>query len=194
MWSSAKGCASSERCQFGLRPARGLGAIGVEPFVFGFGAGGVYLHGLVRLFGGGFGLGFGAGLGLLLLLLLPFPVLITLFFVFRNTIQLRGESFLWLPNLAAADPYFILPVLLGISMFLMQWIQVRSMPEPNQQMKMMMWIMPPFMTIIFLQFASGLNLYYATSNLAQIPQQYWIAKERQKLKSKGPIKPAKSGD
>jgi YidC/Oxa1 family membrane protein insertase len=127
-------------------------------------------------------------------MLLPFPVLITLFFVFRNTIQLRGESFLWLPNLAAADPYFILPVLLGISMFLMQWIQVRSMPEPNQQMKMMMWIMPPFMTIIFLQFASGLNLYYATSNLAQIPQQYWIAKERQKLKSKGPIKPAKSGD
>ena len=61
-------------------------------------------------------------------MLLPWPVLITLFFVFRNTIQLRGESFLWLPNLAAADPLYILPILLGVSMFLMQWISMRSMP------------------------------------------------------------------
>jgi len=128
-------------------------------------------------------------------MLLPFPVLITLFFVFRNTIQLRGESFLWLPNLSAADPLYILPILMGASMFLLQWIQLRSMPEPNQQMKMMMWIMPPFMTIIFFNFASGLNLYYITSNMATIPQQYLIAKERQKLKEKGPVaQPATSGD
>ena len=127
-------------------------------------------------------------------MLLPWPVLITLFFVFRNTIQLRGESFLWLPNLAAADPLYILPILLGVSMFFLQWISMRSMP-PNPQMKMMMWIMPPMMTFIFINFASGLNLYYATSNLATIPQQYWIAKERQKLKAKGPVhQPATSGD
>lgn len=129
-------------------------------------------------------------------MLLPFPVLITLFFVFRNTIQLRGESFLWLPNLAAADPLYILPVLLGLSMFLMQFITVRSMPEPNPQMKMMMWIMPIVMAVIFFRFASGLNLYYATANLATIPQQYLIAKERQQLRDKGgPImQPHKSGD
>ena len=128
-------------------------------------------------------------------MLLPWPVLITLFFVFRNTIQLRGESFLWLPNLAAADPLYILPLLLGISMFFMQWISVRSMPEPNPQMKMMMWIMPIMMTFIFFNFASGLNLYYATSNLATIPQQYLIAKERKQLKEKGPVnQPATSGD
>ncbi len=120
-------------------------------------------------------------------MLVPFPVLITLFFVFRNTIQLRGESFLWLPNLAAADPLYILPVLLGLSMFLMQFITVRSMPEPNPQMKMMMWIMPIFMAAIFFRFASGLNLYYATANLATIPQQYLIAKERQQLRDKGGI-------
>jgi YidC/Oxa1 family membrane protein insertase len=128
-------------------------------------------------------------------MLLPWPVLITLFFVFRNTIQLRGESFLWLPNLAAADPLYILPLLLGISMFFMQWISVRSMPEPNPQMKMMMWIMPIMMTFIFFNFASGLNLYYATSNLATIPQQYLIAKERKELRGKGPVnQPATSGD
>jgi YidC/Oxa1 family membrane protein insertase len=128
-------------------------------------------------------------------MLLPWPVLITLFFVFRNTIQLRGESFLWLPNLAAADPLYILPVLMGLSMFLLQFITVRSMPEPNPQMKMMMWIMPIMMVAIFFRFASGLNLYYATSNLATIPQQWLIAKERKQLKDKGPVKkPDKSGD
>jgi YidC/Oxa1 family membrane protein insertase len=128
-------------------------------------------------------------------MLLPWPVLITLFFVFRNTIQLRGESFLWLPNLAAADPLYVLPILLGVSMFFMQWITVRSMPEPNPQMKMMLWIMPIMMTFIFFNFASGLNLYYATSNLATIPQQYLIAKERQQLKEKTPVQqPATSGD
>ena len=127
-------------------------------------------------------------------MLLPWPVLITLFFVFQNTIQLRGESFLWLPNLAAADPIYVLPVLLGASMFLMQFISVRSMPEPNPQMKMMLWMMPIMMTFIFLNFASGLNLYYATANLATLPQQYFIAKERQKLRDKGPLKLATSGD
>jgi YidC/Oxa1 family membrane protein insertase len=127
-------------------------------------------------------------------MLLPWPVLITLFFVFQNTIQLRGESFLWLPNLSAADPFYILPVLLGASMFLMQFISVRSMPEPNPQMKMMMWMMPIMMTFIFLNFASGLNLYYATSNIATLPQQYFIAKERQALREKETIKPATSGD
>ena len=128
-------------------------------------------------------------------MLLPFPVLITLFFVFRNTIQLRGESFLWLPNLAAADPLYILPVVLGLSMVLMQFISVRSMPEPNPQMKMMMWIMPIFMAVIFFRFASGLNLYYATANIATLPQSLLIAKERKQLRDKGPIvQPHKSGD
>jgi YidC/Oxa1 family membrane protein insertase len=114
-------------------------------------------------------------------MLLPWPILITLFFVFQNTIALRGEPFLWLPSLSAADPFYILPVVLGLSMFLMQWIMLRSMEEPNPQMKMMMWLMPGFMMFIFLNLASGLNLYYATANLTTLPQQYWIAKERKKL-------------
>ena len=116
-------------------------------------------------------------------MLLPWPILITLFFVFQNTIELRGEPFLWLSNLSAADPLYILPVLLGLSMFLMQWIMIRSQEAPNPQMKMMMWMMPPMMMFIFLNLASGLNLYYLTANLATVPQQYWIAKERQKLQA-----------
>ena len=75
-------------------------------------------------------------------MLLPWPVLIALFFVFQNTIELRGVPFAWLPDLSAADPFYILPVLLGASMFLMQWVSMRTMEEVNPQMKMMMWGCP----------------------------------------------------
>ncbi len=120
-------------------------------------------------------------------MLLPWPVLITLFFVFQNTIELRGVPFLWLPDLAAPDPFFILPVFLGVSMFLLQWVSMRSIEQPNPQLKMMMWFMPIFMVVIFFQLASGLNLYYATANIATLPQQYWIAKERKKAQAKAPV-------
>jgi len=118
-------------------------------------------------------------LGGCLPMLIPFPILITLFFVFQNTIEFRGTGFLWLSDLSAADPYYILPIVLGLSMLLMQLISTRSMP-PNPQTKMLTYIMPVFMTVIFLKLASGLNLYYAAQNLASIPQQLQIAKERRK--------------
>ncbi len=119
-------------------------------------------------------------------MLLPWPVLIALFFVFQNTIELRGVPFAWLPDLAMKDPLFILPVLLGISMFLMQWISFRTMEEINPQMKMMMWLLPIFMVVIFANLPSGLNLYYLTANLATLPQSWWIANERKKVQAKGP--------
>ncbi len=117
-------------------------------------------------------------LGGCLPMLLPFPILIALFFVFRDTIEFRGVSFLWLPDLSRADPYYIIPVLMGLSIFLLQWISARSMPQSNPQMKIMMWVMPIMLTVLFLNFASGLNLYYATMNLASLPQQLYLAKER----------------
>ena len=126
-------------------------------------------------------------LGGCLPMLLPWPVLIALFFVFQNTIELRGVPFLWLPDLSAPDPLFILPAFLGISMFLLQWVSMRSMPQTNQQMKMMMYFMPIMMVFIFFQLASGLNLYYATANIATLPQQIWIAGERKKAQAKGPL-------
>lgn len=112
-------------------------------------------------------------------LLIPFPVLITLFFVFQATIEFRGVPFLWLPDLSRPDPFYIIPVLMGVSMFVLQWLSLRSTPQPNPQMKMMMWFMPIFMVVVFLNFASGLNLYYTAMNLASLPQQWLIARERQ---------------
>lgn len=121
-------------------------------------------------------------------LLLPWPILIALFFVFQNTIELRGVAFLWLPDLSTKDPLYILPMLLAGSMFAMQWLSMKSIEAPNPQMKMMMWMMPPMMLLIFLNLASGLNLYYVVSNIATIPQQMWITNERKKMKGRPPLK------
>ena len=121
-------------------------------------------------------------------LLIPWPMLIALFFVFQNTIQLRGQSFMWLPDLSAPDPFYILPIFLGVSMFLLQLISMRAAAAANPQMKMMMYILPIFMLVIFWRLASGLNLYYASFNLAMIPQQILIARERKKAQAAGPLK------
>jgi len=112
-------------------------------------------------------------------MLLPMPVLFALFFVFQNTIELRDASFLWLPDLSRPDPLYIIPVIMGISMWGLTKVGQVGM-EANPQMKMMLYIMPVMMTFLFLNFASGLNLYYAVSNIASIPQQWLLARERKK--------------
>jgi len=118
-------------------------------------------------------------LGGCLPMLIPMPVLFALFFVFANTIEFRGVSFLWLPDLSRADPYFIIPIVMGASMFVLSWLGQRGVP-PNPQAKMMMYLMPGMFTFLFLRFSSGLNLYYAVSNLASLPQQWLISRERQR--------------
>lgn len=118
-------------------------------------------------------------------LLLPWPVMIALFFVFQNSIELRGQSFLWIPDLSRPDPIYIIPVVMAVSMFGVTKIGQLGMP-PNPQMKMMLYMMPAMMLVLFLNFASGLNLYYAVQNLTSIPQQWMVAKERLK---KLPVEP-----
>ena len=111
-------------------------------------------------------------------MLVPMPILFTLFFVFQGTIEFRGVPFLWLPDLSLKDPLYIIPVVMGASMFLLQWIGQRSMTVANSQMKVMMYAMPIFMAFLFATFPSGLNLYYTTSNFASLPQQLYLARER----------------
>jgi YidC/Oxa1 family membrane protein insertase len=131
-------------------------------------------------------------------MLLPMPVLFALFFVFQNTIELRGAPFLWLPDLSRPDPLYIIPLIMGLSMYGLSKVGQLGM-EPNPQMKMMLYILPVMMTVLFLNFASGLNLYYAVSNIASIPQQWMLARERQKrtakaiveVKTRTPERPAK---
>lgn len=114
-------------------------------------------------------------------MLIPFPVLITLFFVFQGAIEFRGTSFGWLPDLSLRDPFFILPVFLIASMFALQYVSTKmSGMEQNQQAKMMMYMMPLMMGGFFLFMPSGLNLYYASTNVASLPQQLLIARERRR--------------
>jgi YidC/Oxa1 family membrane protein insertase len=105
------------------------------------------------------------------------PVLFALFFVFRETIEFRGVPFLWLPDLSRADPYYIIPIVMGLSMYALTRIGQIGVP-PNPQMTMMLSFMACFMTLIFLTLSSGLNLYSAVSNIASLPQQWLIARER----------------
>jgi len=117
-------------------------------------------------------------------MLIPMPVLFALFFVFQNTIEFRGVPFLWLTDISTKDPFYILPVLMGISMYLLSWIGLRNAP-PNPQAKMMSYMFPVMMTFVLANMASGLNLYYTAQNLAALPQQWFLAKERQKVRRPG---------
>jgi YidC/Oxa1 family membrane protein insertase len=117
-------------------------------------------------------------------MLVPFPVLITLFFVFQNTIAFRGAEFLWLPDLSLRDPFYILPLILVVSMFALQWVSAHlSGIEQNPQMKMMMYFLPVMMGVIFFMLPAGLNLYYAVTQVASIPQQVLIATERRAVQA-----------
>jgi YidC/Oxa1 family membrane protein insertase len=134
-------------------------------------------------------------------MLLPMPVLFALYFVFQNTIEFRGVSFLWLPDLALKDPYYVTPLLMGLSMLLLSWIGMKGAPQ-TPQTKMIGYMMPPMMTVLFWNFPSGLNLYYGVQNIVALPQQWLLTRERVKATGAGgaaagssassPTKPAKA--
>jgi len=121
-------------------------------------------------------------------MLLPMPVLLALFFVLQNTIELRGAPFLWIADLSRHDPLYVIPLVMGISMFAVSKIGQIGLP-PTPQTKMMVYVMPVMMTFFFFRFASGLNLYYAVQNIASIPQQWMLSRER--LKRMPPAPPPK---
>lgn len=116
-------------------------------------------------------------------MLIPLPVFFALFFVFQNTIEFRGVSFLWLPDISIKDPFYILPIAVAITAIGLSYIGMKGV-KANEQQKIMMYMMPAMMLFIFLNMAGGLNLYYLVQNLASLPQQWLIARERGKA---GPV-------
>ena len=125
-----------------------------------------------------------AGLTGCLPALLPMPILFALFFVFQNTIEFRGVPFMWLHDISVKDPFYVLPLLMGASMYVLSWIGMRNAP-PNPQAKMMGYMFPVMMTVVLLNMASGLNLYYTAQNIAALPQQWLLARERAKARPAG---------
>ncbi len=120
--------------------------------------------------------------------LIQMPLLFALFVVFRNTIEFRGaEFFLWISDLSKPDVIFTLPfsipfygsgvAVLPIFMATTMFFQMRMTSSTMEgQQKMMMYFMPVFLFFVFNQFPSGLNLYYAVTNLLGIIQQRNINK------------------
>lgn len=116
-------------------------------------------------------------------MLIPLPFLFALFFVFQNTIEFRGVSFWYLTDISQKDPYYILPIVMAASMFFLSWIGLKAAP-PNPQAKILAYMMPAVLFIVLRNMAAGLNLYYAVQNLAAIPQQWLIARERKRAMAK----------
>ena len=108
-------------------------------------------------------------------MLLQIPVFFALYKVLLIAIELRGAPFiLWITDLSAKDPYFILPVVMGITMVIQQKMTPSTM-DPKQAKLMM--LMPVVFTFMFLNFASGLVLYWLVNNLLSIIQQFFVNKK-----------------
>ena len=113
-------------------------------------------------------------LGGCLPLLLQLPILFALFGVLRNGIIPKDSSFLWL-KLSVPDPFYVLPVLNGAVSFFQQ--KLMGSADSNPQMKNMMYIFPIMMIFISYRMPSGLQLYWLTSSILAVVQQYFIMKK-----------------
>ncbi|PCJ47647.1 MAG: membrane protein insertase YidC [Gammaproteobacteria bacterium] len=116
-------------------------------------------------------------LGGCLPLLVQMPVFIALYWVLLETVELRHADFyFWIHDLSAKDPYFILPLLMGASMFLMQKMQPTAATMDPMQQKIMQFL-PVIMTVFFLFFPAGLVLYWLVNNLLSIAQQLYVTRK-----------------
>lgn len=108
-------------------------------------------------------------------ILLQIPVFFAVYRVLQNAIELKGaEWILWVDDLAVMDPYFILPVAMGLTMFFHQRITPTTFTDPMQEK--IMKFLPLIFTFFFVTFPAGLTLYWFTNNLASIVQQFYVNK------------------
>ncbi len=118
-------------------------------------------------------------LGGCLPLILQMPIFISLYWALMESVELRHSPFFgWIHDLSAQDPYYILPILMGASMFLIQKMSPTTVTDPMQQK--IMTFMPVMFTFFFLFFPSGLVLYWLVSNIVTLIQQTLIYKGLEK--------------
>nr|MCH9744288.1 membrane protein insertase YidC [Gammaproteobacteria bacterium] len=125
-------------------------------------------------------------------MIIQIPVFFALYYVLIESVQLRQAPFIfWIHDLSVKDPYYVLPILMGISMFVQQ--KMNPPPPDPTQAKMMMFL-PVIFTVFFLSFPAGLVLYWLTNNCVQTLHQWYVMKtfdpkkeqykQRQKKKKK----------
>lgn len=112
-------------------------------------------------------------------LLIQMPILFSIFYVFRDY-QFLGQGFLWIPNLNVKDPYYILPVISGISTYVSTLMLAPKNQDPSQQnpasSKTMNLVMSAFFLYVSLNFQAGLVLYWVVNNILQMAMQYALNK------------------
>jgi len=105
--------------------------------------------------------------------ILQIPVFFAIYRVLLNAIELKGAPWmLWIEDLGVMDPYFILPILMGATMYFQQKITPNTMADPMQQK--LFQLLPVVFTFFFLWFPAGLTLYWFVNNLFTIGQQYYV--------------------
>ena len=121
-------------------------------------------------------------LGGCLPILVQMPVFIGLYWMLMESVELRQAPFiLWIKDLSVMDPYFVLPLIMGASMYFMQ--KLNPPPPDPMQAKIMQW-MPVLFTFFFLWFPAGLVLYWVVNNLLSMAQQYFITRQVEKAAAK----------
>lgn len=113
-------------------------------------------------------------------MLVQAPVFIVLYWVLLESAEMRASPFLWIGDLSSPDPFFILPVIFAVTMFIQQRLTMTTAMDPIQQR--MMQIMPIGLGVFFTFFPAGLVLYWCTNNTLSIAQQWYIYR---KLDSEG---------
>ena len=111
-------------------------------------------------------------------ILVQMPVFIGLYWMLMESVELRHAPFiLWIKDLSVMDPYFVLPLMMGASMYFMQ--KLNPPPPDPMQAKIMQWL-PVMFTFFFLWFPAGLVLYWVVNNLLSMAQQYVITRQIEK--------------
>lgn len=112
-------------------------------------------------------------------ILLQMPIFIALYWSLMESVELRHAPFaLWIQDLSVQDPYYVLPILMGVSMFFIQKMSPTQVQDPMQQK--IMKFMPIIFTFFFLWFPAGLVLYWLVSNIVTLIQQTYIYKQFEK--------------
>ncbi|WP_374718676.1 YidC family membrane integrase SpoIIIJ [Parageobacillus toebii] len=106
-------------------------------------------------------------------ILIQMPILIGFYHAIMRTREIAEHNFLWF-DLGEKDPYYILPIVAGITTFIQQKIMMAGAGQQNPQMAMMLWMMPVMIVIFAINFPAALSLYWVVGNIFSIVQTYFI--------------------
>ncbi len=108
-------------------------------------------------------------------MLIQMPVWFALYQMLGNSVELYEQPFYgWITDLTRPDPYYVFPVVMGLSMLVSQWVIPPAIDDSQPQMKYVLWFMPLFLTFIMLNLPAGLSLYMLVNNLLTIAQQVYV--------------------